>query len=184
MVTTRSSSSPVTPSRAIWRSRRRADRASLGDRPDGTQRHRDAERARQFAARLVGRDVLGELTVDHQLLVEPARLAPGQDVRQQAERGVVLVEMRDRVPDHVQPVQLDPVLQRRARGSRPARSVGDPGAKRLGPPGNRAEVALGQRQGLVDVDIADQRQAGVGGNVEALEEGRDVLAARPIRGPP
>ena len=69
--------------------------ADLADRARGTKSDRDPEAAGQLTPRLVGCHILGDLAVDHQLLVEPARLAPGQDVAEQAERGIVVVEVSD-----------------------------------------------------------------------------------------
>ena len=81
------------------------------------------------------------------------------------------------MPDHVQPVELDPVLQRKlaALGQPGGRN---PGSQGLGAAGNRAEIAVDEGQRLVDVDISDQRETGVGGNVKPLEEGRDVTQRR------
>ena len=43
--------------------------------------------------------------------------------------------------------------------------------------GDVAKVAVGQLEGLIRVDLADDGQAGVGRDVESFEEGLDIIAA-------
>ncbi len=98
----------------------------------------------------------------------------GRRRSEQAERSVVVVEVGDRMPVHVQAIQLDAVLEDDVAAA--ARLLrGNPGRERLGPSGDRSEIALDRAHGLVEVDLADQRQAGVGGHIEAVEERRDII---------
>ena len=78
------------------------------------------------------------------------------------------------MPVHVQPIQLHPVLQDDVAAATQLLS-GNPGAKRLGPSGDRSEIAFDPSHGLVEVDLSDHRQAGVGGHIEPVKESRDII---------
>ena len=87
--------------------------------------------------------------------------------------------MGDRVPDHVIPVQLDSILKNDVP-TRRDRRAGHPRLQSLGPAVDRAEVTFDEAAASVEIDVADQRQAGVGGHIVASEEGRDILEGRRI----
>ncbi len=139
------------------------------------ERDGQAERPGQLAARLGGRDVLRKLLLNDELPVEPARLAPGEDVGQKHQRSVVVVELADAGPGEVNAIELDAVVE----GDLDVLGepdLGRPRPQRPGPSGERAEVALGQGERPILINIADQAKTCVARDVVPEEERLDVVA--------
>jgi hypothetical protein len=119
---------------------------------------------------LIGVDVLCDLLLVHQLLVEAAGLATPQQRRQQVGIGVAGTQNSRRAPGQMQARQFDRVGDRHtalAAGRR--RRNGGPG--HVGAALERSEIPLHPGFGACDVDVADDRQAGVVRHVEFAEEG-------------
>ena len=111
--------------------------------------------------------------IDHRA-VQPRASPVAENGRQHIRRAVSLGERGRRGPSEIEARKLHAVAGSDVHRAR-QRRIHAGGAVDVRPGGDVAEVALGERQRLIRVEVADYGEAGVVGRIEALEERLDVF---------
>ena len=144
-------------------------RFELGQRVARCGGRGNLEEAGDLARVLTGRDIGGNPLIEHQAAIQPGGFAVGEHVGGEIEIGVILTEHRDAVPRQIETRQLDSIFPQQPGLAGQHRFIGSDRCH-PGTGGQIAEVVAGQRVGLFGVDVAGQRQRGIGGMVIGAEE--------------